>query len=209
MNKKNILTIGVVALIAVLAVAGASAAWLTSSASADNSMTPATVEIMVVEENFTPPGAVQEGTVIDKDVSVTNLETGSDGRPGTYAYIRVAIVPVWRNADDSGTGLPVNNIQLNVLIGQGSKWFKHGDYYYYEDPVPPGETTEKLLDSYEVTSLSPEYEGKKLEINILASAIQAIGDAKYDWLKGLSKETVDAMLTSYEDFIARSTEPQP
>lgn len=60
-----------------------------------------------------------------------------------------------------------------------------------------------------MTSLSPEYEGKKLEINILASAIQAIGDAKYDWLKGLSKETVDAMLTSYEDFIARSTEPQP
>jgi len=189
MNKKTLLTIGVVALIAVLAVAGASAAWLTSSAKADNSLTPATVEIQIVEENFNEPETVVAGTVVDKDVSVKNLlegteHTGTKDRPGTYAYIRVAIVPVWRNADGTtGSGLPTGNVQLNTTIGEtNSKWFLHTDgYYYYKDPVAPDATTDKLLDSYKVTSLTDEYAGKKLEITILASAIQAISTAKNEW----------------------------
>lgn len=190
MNKKTLLTIGVVALIAVLAVAGASAAWLTSSAKADNSLNPATVEIQIVEKNFNPPTDVVAGTVVDKDVSVTNLlkgtdHTGTEDRPGTYAYIRVAIVPVWRNTDanKTGTGLPTNNVRLNTTIADAnSKWFLHTDgYYYYKDPVAPGGETAKLLDSYEVTSLTDEYAGKKLEITILASAIQAISTAKSEW----------------------------
>lgn len=188
MNKKTLLTIGVVALIAVLAVAGASAAWLTSSAKADNSLTPATVEIEIVEENFASPKKVEAGTEVNKDVSVTNLlkgtdQTGTKDRPGTYAYIRVAIVPVWRNANDnSGTGLPTSNVQLNTTIGEtDSKWFLYDGYYYYKDPVAPGGITDKLLDSYKVTSLTDEYAGKKLEITVLASAVQAIGDAKNNW----------------------------
>ena len=195
MNKKTLLTLGVVALIAVLAVAGASAAWLTSSASAENGMTPATVEIEIVE-TFDPPEEVEVGTTVNKDVSVTNLlkgtdHTGTKDRPGTHAYIRVAIVPVWRNADNSGTGLPTGNVQLNTLSGADSKWFLHTDgYYYYKDPVAPGGTTEQLLDSYKVTSLPDEYAGKKLEITILASAIQAVGDAKSNWpLDAVSKLT--------------------
>jgi hypothetical protein len=180
MNSKKLLTIGVVALIAVLAVAGASAAWLTSTASADNSMTPATVEISI-NEVFEGPQTVTAGVEVNKDVSVTNYLTGTNGRPGTHAYIRVAIVPVWRNPDGSGSGLPVDNVSLNVNTGDGSKWFEHGGYYYYKDPVEPGATTELLLESYEVTSLPEEYKGKKLEITILASAIQAIGNAKENW----------------------------
>jgi hypothetical protein len=180
MNSKKLLTIGVVALIAALAVAGASAAWLTSTASADNSMTPATVEIEIIESDFSPPDEIRANEPITKKVAVRNKDSET-GKPRTYAYIRVAIVPVWRNADGSGTGLPTDNVQLKVLHGDGYRWFEHGGYYYYKDPVEPGATTELLLESYKVTSLPEEYKGKKLEITILASAIQAIGNAKENW----------------------------
>lgn len=186
MKKRTVMTLGIVALVAVLAAAGASVAWLTSAASTTNTMIPATVEIQVVEENFTPPATVTVGTEVNKDVSVKNLETGTDhtgtaGRPGAYAYIRVALVPVWRNSDNTGTALPIGNVQLNTTAGDSNDWFYSDGYYYYKNPVAPGATTSKLLDSYKVTSLTDEYAGKKLEITVLASAVQSISDAKNNW----------------------------
>jgi hypothetical protein len=212
MNKKTLLTLGVVALIAVLAVAGASAAWLTSSAEAENQMKPAMVEIEIVEDPpfSPPPEGVTTGTV-DKEVYVEN-SAGTKDRPGTYAYIRVAIVRVWRNEDGSGTGLPVNNVTLNTTVGEAnSKWFLYDGYYYFKDPVPPDGATTKLLKSYTIEegTLTDEYIGKKLEITILASAIQAIGGAagneetnEWNW----PEEAVE-QLTPYDEFIAEPTEP--
>jgi len=207
MNKKTLLTIGVVALIAVLAVAGASAAWLTSSDSAENEMKPATVEIGIDESHV--PGTPGTGT---KTICIENLKIGGDDRPGTYAYIRVAIIPVWRNSDKvTGSGLPTDNVKLSIVDGTDSNWFPHAEedgykYYYYKNPVAPDSQTGPLIVSYEVDSskLGQEYIDKELEITVLASAVQAIGDAKYQWLP---KTEADSLLTSYDAFIAEPTEP--
>jgi|GEM_PF-1448024 len=182
MNRKKLLTVGVAALIAALGTAGASAAWLTLSTSADNSMTPATVAIQVHEEQSRSPA--EAGTSVTKTVTVKNLPREAGGPPRTYAYIRVAIVPVWRNADGTGAGLPADNLNLTVR-GEGWAGKTSADgffYYYFKNPVKPGESTKELTITCTPTDLTDAYAGKKLEITVLASAVQAVGDAKYEWL---------------------------
>lgn len=101
--KKKVLTVCLVAVIAIMAVAGASLAYLTDTDAEDNVFTVGNVQIDLTED-FTQnskllpaTGSAQDGTLVNgvkKEVFVTN--TGSED-----AYVRVHIaIP---EALDSGS----------------------------------------------------------------------------------------------------------
>ena len=111
--KKKVLTVCLVAVIAIMAVAGASLAYLTDTDAEDNVFTVGNVQIDLTED-FTQnskllpaTGSAQDGTLVNgvkKEVFVTN--TGSED-----AYVRVHIaIP---EALDSGS--PIFDPSQNIL----------------------------------------------------------------------------------------------
>ena len=150
-GKKLLLTILALALLVTMGISG-TVAWLSSSSSVSNQMTPGSVPITINETfNGTTKGPV----------SVTN--TGN-----VPAYIRVAIVG--NKLDDDG------NI---VLSGGGfddkvdrTKWDYVDGYYYYKGVVDPNGTTDYLFGNTNITLSS---ENGKFQLDILAESIQALG----------------------------------
>lgn len=145
------------------------------------------VNIGVVENNSdsSPDRNVTDGLNItltgqtaDKNVWIKNLDTPGHNAP---VYIRVKLVSVWRNADGTGTGIPadVTYTLAPVVTGTTGEWVKTGTgldaTYYFTKPVEPGSLTGQLLDSVTVNGSVPA--GKKLEINVLADAVQSDGGA--------------------------------
>lgn len=98
---------------------------------------------------------------IKKDVSIKN--TGN-----IKAYIRVALIPVWKNEDGTISGTTVGPEYTAPVAPQG--WFLGSDgFYYHQGFVSPGENTMALLQEFRM----PTKTGLFFELQILASAIQA------------------------------------
>lgn len=94
------------------------------------------------------------------DVSIQN--TGN-----IDAYIRVALIPAWKDAEGNNTGTPVGTEYTKPQAPTG--WFLYGGFYYHMAAVPPGEKTNILINEFTM----PTKEGLFFELQILASAIQA------------------------------------
>ena len=172
--RKKIIAVALVIAAAALLVIGSSLAWLTSTENKVNAFLPGKVAISVQEE-FQSGTEPTVGTPAVKKVAVKN-DTGLGSN--VNAFLRVKLVPVWRDADtNANRGLPVDNVQLNLASGSG--WFLGSDgCYYYPDPVAPGGLTAELLSSVTIQSApSPVYDNAYLEIQVLADGIQAEGDA--------------------------------
>lgn len=153
--------------------------------------------IGVVEQNN---GDVTDGikdiTLVDqtadKNVWIKNLNV-----PGhnVSVYVRVRLIAVWRNADGKGSGIPVN---VTYTMAQDDpntvgKWAKTGAgqdaVYYFTKPVDPGCSTDQLLDGVMVNGSIPT--DKKLEIEVLADAVQSDGEAaKNTW--GVNPESLQS-----------------
>lgn len=96
-----------------------------------------------------------------KDVSIQN--TGN-----INAYMRVALIPIWKNADGSISGTPVGTEYTAPLAPEG--WFLGSDgFYYHQSFVTPGENTTVLINEISMPTKPELY----FELQILASAIQA------------------------------------
>lgn len=103
--KKKVLTVCLVAVIAIMAVAGASLAYLTDTDAEDNVFTVGNVQIDLTE-NFSQnskllpaTGSAQQGTLVNgvqKEVFVTN--TGSED---AYVRVHIAIPAILDNGDPS------------------------------------------------------------------------------------------------------------
>jgi hypothetical protein len=129
-------------------------AWLVDSTQEEiNTFIPGTVTT-TVEEEF-------DGETKD-NVFIRN--TGN-----IDAYIRAAVIPVWKteSGDLSGTAVTAADFpDLPILPG----WFKGTDgFYYHIEMVAPGALTEKLIGTFEM----PMKEGLKFELQIIGSGIQA------------------------------------
>lgn len=137
------------ALILGIAVGGTLAYIITRTDAVTNTFTPGEVSCEVNED-------FNETT--KSNVNVTN--TGD-----TAAYIRVAVVANWCDADGNIVE-PWNSTSLPVL----GAWDLGTDgYYYYTSPVAAGGTTGNLFDSY-----TPGMNGDlHLEMNVIAQAIQS------------------------------------
>ena len=95
------------------------------------------------------------------------------------AKIRVKVVVNWVDADGNICGYAHPDTPLPAL-GQG--WSKSGDYYYYSEAVEPSAYTGNLFaEAIPMSTYThdDEQNGCHLQIEIIASAIQAEGGA--DW----------------------------
>ena len=173
LKKKVVLAMSVALLLAV--VVGTTLAFiLTNTDSVENTFKPSKVSCGVVENGNDP---VSAGNVTLS--SKTNVQIKNTG--DTDAYIRVAVVVNWTNADGTKVWAtkPVEGTDYSINWAFNDKenptaWDPGSDgYYYYKNSVAPnGGVTEILINEAKVLKEAPQ-EGYYLSIEIMASAIQA------------------------------------
>lgn len=153
--KKQI-AIGMLAVVLGIGGVGGSVAWLFRTSEIVNTFQPGTIT-GDIEETF-------DGNV-KKDVKVHN-------EGDVPVYIRVALVPTWKDGENA-TGLVAEGT-YSLTLGS-NKWFKSADgFYYYSVPVAAGAKTEVLITECKpLTSLGEAYKGKKFELDVIATMIQA------------------------------------
>lgn len=173
-KKKLLVLSATVVLLALISVGSTLGMLQTSTDTKVNPFTPGQGDIGIIESSGSSetPGESYEldsSGSADKNVWITNPE----GSLNVPMYVRVRLVPVWRNS----TGENAGNVdrKITYVFAESTKWVENGDYYYYTEVVQPGETTEQLLDSVHVDGGIPE--GMTLEIQVIADSIQAEGGA--------------------------------
>ena len=173
-KKKLLVLSATVVLLALISVGSTLGMLQTSTDTKVNPFTPGQGDIGIIESSGSSetPGESYEldsSGSADKNVWITNPE----GSLNVPMYVRVRLVPVWRNS----TGENAGNVdrKITYVFAESTKWVENGDYYYYTEVVQPGETTEQLLDSVHVEGGIPE--GMTLEIQVIADYIQAEGGA--------------------------------
>lgn len=137
-----------------------STAWLIDFKSVTNTFQPGYVASEVVE---TYNGTTKSNVSIK---NVSNIDT----------YIRVALVPIWRNPDGSGTDLPaIAGTKYTIVFSASSDWVLGNDgFYYCKSPIAPGANTPVFINSVVPTTFATgDYAGKQFELTIISSAIQA------------------------------------
>ena len=139
-------------------VVGGTVAWLsTKSAPITNTFLPSHVSCSVTEEF--------NGTT-KSNVNVIN--TGD-----IDAYIRVKLVTYRVNDKEQHIG---GTAEIPPFT-PGTGWVKNGDYYYYTQPVAPGEQPEiSLIDRITLTDSyddADDADGGKQVIEVMAEAIQS------------------------------------
>lgn len=137
-----------------VAVAGATFAWFTDSASIENIFKTGTFSDEVWEE-FTPPTNWKPGDVTDKEVYAKN--TGD-----IPLVVRVSFKDEWKDKDgkvieeeEFGTEdskkpaaiLNFDNLDKDDWGPNGTTWREYEEYYYYQKQLSPNDSTEKLLES--------------------------------------------------------------
>lgn len=145
--------------------AGVSYAYLTAEDNAKNQFQVSSVDIHV-DENFDPPPDVVPGQVITKAPCVVSSSDKD-------CYVRVAV----HFSDSAAEGFCEP-----LVINSG--WSDGGDgYYYWGNPLPPGQKTGTLFDSVKIRQDA----GNKLapfEILVYAEAVLSDGlSMKEAWEK--------------------------
>lgn len=162
-GKKIALLVLAFLLIASVAVSGTLAYLVANDDPVINKFMPSEV-ICQVTEDF-------NGTT-KSNVNVTN--TGD-----TEAYIRVKLVTYRVNE----AGQHIGGTATIPSFTPGTNWVKYGDYYYYTQPVAPGDEPDAdLIDSITLTGSYDDADGGKQVIEVMAEAIQskpaeAVGEA--------------------------------
>ena len=152
-----------VALVLILCVTiGGTLAWITAQTNAvTNTFTPATVSVDI-DEQF-------DGTT-KSNITVRNEQTDSN----IPAYIRAAVVVNWVNSENHV--VPGPDFDLPTTLGQNWVLNTTDGYYYYTSVVDPGKSTSSLFGNAEITEPSNKPNGARLQVTILAEAIQAAGE---------------------------------
>ena len=166
-NNKAILILALILLLG-LAIGGTVAFLIDTTDDVANTFTPAKVEISI-DENYSN----------NKKTSI-KIEN-PDGDDKVPCYVRVALVTNWVIAEGENAGqICTNGHSTDVTFTLGDGWTKGGDgFYYYADPVPVGDKTSNLLGSDEIV-LSQAQDGCKMQVEVVASAIQSTLGATYD-----------------------------
>lgn len=152
-----------VVLVSALAVGGTLAFILTQTEEKVNVFAPAKVACAVTE--------TFDGTT-KRDVAVKN--TGD-----TAAYIRAAVIVTWMkdgNAADQSVTARLPQEGTDYELAYAADGWLHGDdgYWYYQDPVAPGDGTGKLIERCVQLAGTNVPDGYHLSVEIAASAIQSV-----------------------------------
>lgn len=156
-KMKSMLMLVFAALLLTVAVGSTLAYLLDTTPTVSNTFTPAKVTCAVNEPDWD-----KSDKKTKTNVSITN--TGN-----VYAYIRVAVVGNWYNAD--GNIIAPHTVDLGTPNG----WTESGGYYYHTAPVAPGADTSTLIGSYTPTRPEGVPADAHFEMNIISQAIQAEG----------------------------------
>ena len=170
--KKKILSICLVAVISVMAIAGASLAYFTAEDTATNVFTVGNVAIELTEPKWDATGKeeakdVYPGEPLAKDPTVTN--TGKNP-----CFVRVSV----SNLDQFVAKYKDAMITYRTDYADGKlgeNWVLHTDgYFYYTKVLATNETTDALFDQIVIpTALKNSEETNP--INVTAYAVQAQG----------------------------------
>lgn len=160
------------ALLLLVVVATTIAFIITDTNSVKNTFTPSKVSCAVVEnaadtEHYADKVEVSE----KKDVKIKN--TGD-----TDAYIRVAVVVNWVNADGRvWAQKPIQDTDYTITYNLSEDGWTYRDedgFYYYSKAVSPKSTTSVLITNVTDKNTAPS-EDYYLSVEIIASAIQSTG----------------------------------
>ncbi len=175
-----------VALVAVLVVGGTVAILAFRTDGVENVFTSGVVNIEV-EEDFDDEADIRTGDPVKKLVCIKN--DSMNGQLNVVPiYIRVKLVANW--VEDDGSVVAIDATQLldyNLNLDSSSKtaekdvdgdWVLGEDgFYYFTKAIDPDTCTDYLLESVSAKEGAVLPETGHLEINVLADAIQANGDA--------------------------------
>jgi len=145
------------------------------------------------------------GIDIDEDFDPLNpwnikrvMLTNNDTENAVPGVARAKIVPVLRDEDTgegraadmgsilaapTGTRLYMGDVVFVFDTNWATNWFFKDGFFYYRRVLNPGETTEPLLHKVELRAGAEleKYEGKILDVEVLASIIQAESNAPAEW----------------------------
>lgn len=175
MKKKILFAACIVICLSMLAYG--TVAYFTAESVAHNVITTGGVDIQLVEttddgEPFPEEGisGVLPGTTATKNVSVKNIGLSE-------AWIRVRIEPEFLNHDR--LPLEIDGELPIALLGGSDKWELKDGYYYYTDPVAPGESTELVMEEVEfLKEMGNEYQMTVLNLRVFAEATQVANNGK-------------------------------
>ena len=137
--------------------AGTSYAYLTAQDDVQNVFQASGTEI-VVEEEFTPVQEVTPGLVIAKAPRVIS-------RSSTSCYVRMRVCFSDEQAKNRCHPLEIN-----------SGWTEKEDgFYYWKEPLLPGQSTGTLFDRVTIRSDVPQTELEAFDIQVYAEAVQSQG----------------------------------
>ena len=165
-NKKSVLVTAIV-LILLVTVGGTLAYIFTQTPPVENTFDPSSVACAVVENNGDPVSGDQHKVTSKEKVQIKN--TGD-----TDAYIRVALVVTWKNANGNVWIEKPKAEDYTLSTNLDNGWIYQDGYYYYTKAVAPGEKTPILINSCVKSKQAPEA-GYTLSVEIVASAIQSEG----------------------------------
>lgn len=173
---KKTITLTSIALLLLITVGTTLALIFTSTGDVENTFKPSRVACVVVEGTNAP---VENSTVdtgdVKEDVKIKN--TGD-----TDAFIRVAVVVNWMNADGTKVWATAPKLGTDYKIEFESGWKQGADeYWYYTKSVAPGAMTTKLINTAYLMDGVTAPKGTDgtqyyLSIEIVASAIQSSPD---------------------------------
>ena len=157
-SKKLTVTLVCLLCLCLTAVGGTLAYIVAEGTPFDNRFEPATVACRAE--------MAKEGAAY-RDLAVTN--TGA-----ISAYVRATLVVTFvSEADGATTHGTAPREGVDYAVGSGSGHWRLGSdgFYYYAAAVLPGESTDVLLSA--ITPLGTPPDGYRLQVDFLASAIQA------------------------------------
>lgn len=160
-KQRVVLTIAAILLVMAVSVGGTIAYLVDGTGEVENIFNPTRVTSSVVE-SF-------DGTT-KKDVQIKN--TGN-----TDAFIRVALVFTWKDADGNTLPYAVEAGDYTISLNLGTdaqQWTEDDGYYYFNSKVAAnGGLTANLINS--CTQAKTYSDGRKLCVEVIGSAIQAKG----------------------------------
>ena len=170
--KKKIVSICLVAVMAVMAIAGASLAYFTAEDTATNVFTVGNVAIDLTEPNWYETGKVEAedvypGEPLAKDPTVTNT-----GKNPCFVRISVSNLDQFAEKFDGAMITYRTDYVENAL---GENWVLHTDgYFYYTKVLASGDQTDALFDQIVIPfALTNNVETKAIDVT--AYAVQAQG----------------------------------
>ena len=167
MKKKTTILIALGAVV-LIAAAGITYAWFTSSADpVTNTFTAGTINIQL-NDVFPASGItnIQPGDTYDKDVSVTNTGTQD-------AYVRIQLIPKWTPKAGSTATLDVSAVDLDL---DNTNWVAgDNNWYYYKKILKPTESTSLLLSgvTFDGASIDNNYQGATFTVDAKGEAVQS------------------------------------